>query len=203
MPELVVITGGMFSGKSSELIRQMRLAKHARLKVITFKPARDNRVGQAVIDTHDGGTFEVTVITRAREILDYVSKALGPDDHVWVAIDEVQLFEDVAEALEVILALVASGRRVIIAGLDLDFLAVPFELIKLLMPHAQVVMKMQSVCGVCGSFNGSRSQRKTQSTERIQVGGKDKYDARCLVHFERTNGVDHHSVVPSSDHCSS
>lgn len=205
-PELVVIAGPMFSGKSSELIRQMRLARHARLKTITFKPKRDNRVQEAVIDTHDGGTFEVTLISRPSEIFDHVSKSFGHDDHAWVAIDEVQMFDDVAEALEVILALVESGRRVIIAGLDLDFRGVPFELIKFLMPFAQVVMKMRSVCSVCGSFNGSRSQRLTQSTERIQVGGKDKYEARCLKHFVRLNGADHSldtSSKSNSTHLSS
>jgi len=187
VPELVVLTGPMFSGKSSELIRQMRLAGHARLNVITFKPSRDNRVKEAMIDTHDGGLFKVTVINKAREIYDYVSKTLEPGSHVWVAFDEVQLFEDIAEAYQVIIELVESGRRVLVAGLDNDFLGVPFELIKLLMPYAQVVTKMHSVCEVCGSFNGSRSQRLSEGTQRILVGGKKDYSARCLLHFDPLN----------------
>jgi len=183
VPELVVLTGPMFSGKSSELIRQMRLAGHARLNVITFKPSRDSRVKEAMIDTHDGGLFKVTVINRAREIYDYVSKTLEPGSHVWVAIDEIQMFKDVAEAYQVIIELVESGRRVLVAGLDNDFRGVPFKLIKLLMPYAQVVTKMHSVCEVCGSFNGSRSQRLSKGKKRFQLGGKKEYSARCLQHF--------------------
>lgn len=165
-----VIAGCMFSGKTEELIRRLRRAQIARQNVAIFKPRIDTRFSHDHIVSHSDLKIPSTVVQQASEIL-----ALAGDAQV-VGIDEGQFFDstlvDVAEELA------NAGKRVIIAGLDQDYRGKPFEPIPQLLAVAEYITKTLAICMVCGN-PADRTQRITQSSERVLVGAKDAYEARC------------------------
>jgi thymidine kinase len=177
-----LICGSMFSGKTEELIRRLVRAEIARQKVQVFKPALDNRYKVNKVSSHSGKYYEATVVENAAQIATLLS-----EDVDVVAIDEVQFFDwAVAELCE---RLANQGRRVILAGLDLDFRGEPFGPMPLLMAQAEQVDKLQAICMVCGA-PASRTQRLIDGRPAhyddpvIMVGASEVYEARCRQHHE-------------------
>lgn len=170
-----VIAGCMFSGKTEELIRRIRRAQIAKMKVAIFKPKIDNRYSSDHIVSHSDAKLLSTSVERSSEIM-----ALAKDAQV-VGIDEGQFFDmgivDVAEQLA------NEGKRVVIAGLDQDYRGKPFEPMPQLLAVAEYITKTLAICVVCGN-PADRTQRTTSSNERVLVGAKDSYEARCRKCFE-------------------
>lgn len=177
-----VICGSMFSGKTEELIRRVKRATIARQKVQVFKPALDTRYNAEKVSSHNGMHFDARVVSRASDIL-----ALVEDDTDVVAVDEVQFF-DWAIA-DVCAELAERGKRVIVAGLDMDFRGEPFGPMPLLMAQAEVVDKLQAICVRCGG-SASRTQRLINGRPAhyddpvIMVGAAEVYEARCRACHE-------------------
>lgn len=171
-----VIVGSMFSGKSEELIRRVRRAQIARQKVQIFKPVIDARYSDTHIVSHSAMKLESQAVSTAHEILHQVE----PDTEV-VGIDEGQFFDH--ELVGVVNDLAANGKRVLIAGLDMDYLGRPFEPMPLLMAIAEEVTKTRAVCIQCGS-PATYTQRLIASRERVVVGAADAYEARCRACFD-------------------
>jgi thymidine kinase len=173
----------MFSGKTEELIRRVKRAEIAKQKVQVFKPALDNRYQADKLSSHGGSYYEATIVVQnATEIV-----ALVEEDTGVVAIDEVQFFDwTVAEVCN---RLADEGRRVILAGLDMDFRGEPFGPMPLLMAQAEAVDKLQAICMVCGA-PASRTQRLINSHPAnyddpvIMVGASEVYEARCRRHHK-------------------
>jgi thymidine kinase len=171
-----VICGSMFSGKSEELIRRLRRAIIARQKVQAFKPVIDDRYCSDDIVSHDARRIECEKVRSAVEIMELVA-----EDTQVVGIDEAQfLGEDLTEVCE---ALAEAGKRVIVAGLDQDYLGKPFEPIPQLLALAEDITKTMAVCMVCGAA-ANKTQRLIQSDERIVVGAGEVYEPRCRKCYE-------------------
>ena len=174
---LEVVVGSMFSGKSEELIRRVKRAVIARRAVQVFKPIIDDRYGVEVVRSHDGDSFQAHPVRGSAEIL-----ALVAPETTVVGIDEVQFFD--ADIVRVVRALVASGRRVICAGLDLDFRGEPFGPVPALLALAERVDKLEAICVVCGE-PATRTQRIVNGVPAfydepiIVIGAKEAYEARC------------------------
>src|SRR3954463_15166051 len=174
---LEVIVGSMFSGKSEELIRRVKRAVIARRTVQVFKPAVDDRFGVEVVRSHDGGSFDARPVKASEDILGLLSR-----DTTVVGIDEVQFFDD--GVIHVVRSLVADGRRVICAGLDLDFRGEPFGPVPTLLALAERVDKLEAICVVCGE-PATRTQRIVNGIPAfydepiIVVGANETYEARC------------------------
>lgn len=172
-----VVCGSMFSGKTQELIRRLRLAKIARQKVQSFNSSLDTRYGRNHIISHDKIKIPSLPAKNARDILAKVD-----DDAQVVGIDEVHFFGPAV--VEVCEKLADEGRRVIVAGLDQDYKGRPFEATAKLMAIAEFVSKQLAICVVCGG-PANKSQRLTHTRKRISVGAADKYEARCRHCFKR------------------
>jgi thymidine kinase len=165
-----VICGSMFSGKTEELIRRLTRATIARQRVQAFKPAVDVRYGRDVV-SHSGQRTASIEVENAAEILD----RLDPDTKV-VGIDEAQFFG--ADLVDVVEEIAASGRRVIVAGLDQDYRGRPFEPVPQLLAIAENVTKTMAVCMVCG-HPANKTQRLVEQEDRVLVGAGEAYEARC------------------------
>jgi thymidine kinase len=170
-----VICGSMFSGKTEELIRRLRRAEIARQKVAIFKPGIDTRFGNDHIVSHNEQKLRSVAVSNAREILEQVNDAQV------IGIDEGQFFD--AGLIEVCNMLAEQGKRVIVAGLDMDYRGKPFEPMPQLMAIAEQVTKTQAVCMQCGE-PASYTQRLTDAKERVVVGAKEMYEARCRKCYE-------------------
>lgn len=170
------ISGCMFSGKSEELIRQLRRAVIARQKVQIFKPRIDTRYDEEHIVTHTQDRLLSEAVADATEL-----RSLVADDTDVVGIDEAQFFG--LDLVGTVTDLAGAGKRVIVAGLDLDYRGEPFEPMPQMMAVSEYVSKQLAICMVCGE-PAHFSQRLSTSTERIQVGAKETYEARCRRHFE-------------------
>jgi thymidine kinase len=171
-----VITGSMFSGKSEELIRRIRRAQIARQKVQIFKHKIDNRYDADHIVSHSEMKMPSQVVSTAKEILERVDQ-----DTEVVGIDEGHFFD--MSLLEVVNALADRGVRVIVAGLDQDYMGRPFEPMPQLLAVAEYVDKTLAICMRCGA-PANRSQRLVAATDRVVVGGSDEYEARCRRCFQ-------------------
>ncbi|MBL8913598.1 MAG: thymidine kinase [Archangium sp.] len=166
-----VICGSMFSGKTEELIRRLKRALYGKQKVQVFKPKIDNRYDELAVVSHSQIKIIATPIVRAEDIL----TNLKADTEV-VGIDEVQFLG--MEVLPVIDSLASKGLRVICAGLDQDYQGKPFEPMPQLLATAEYITKEHSICVVCGN-PANRSQRLSDSSERVVVGAAGAYEARC------------------------
>jgi thymidine kinase len=171
-----VITGSMFSGKSEELIRRLRRAQIARRKVQIFKPKLDNRYGEDHIISHSEMRIPSDNLASSRELLERVQ----PDTEV-VGIDEGQFFDRDLPA--VCSTLADQGKRVIVAGLDQDYLGKPFEPMPQLLAIAEYITKTLAICMVCGA-PANHTQRLVASSERVLVGAQGTYEARCRKCFD-------------------
>lgn len=165
----------MFSGKTEELIRRIRRAQIAKQHVAIFKPRIDTRYSSDHIVSHSEARLLSTVVEKSSEILE-----LSKDAQV-VGIDEGQFFD--MGIVEVAESLANQGKRVIIAGLDQDYRGKPFEPMPQLLAIGEYITKTLAICMVCGN-PADRTQRTTLSSERVLVGAKDSYEARCRRCFE-------------------
>lgn len=168
-----VIAGCMFSGKTEELIRRLRRATFAKLNVKVFKPIIDVRYSKDEIVSHSEQVFPSIMVSDSKEIIDLVG------DADIIGIDEAQFFDK--EITTVALSLAKLGKRVIIAGLDMDYKGEPFGQMPTLLAIAEYVTKPKAICVVCGS-PATMTQRNTKSKEQVDVGATDKYEARCRKH---------------------
>jgi thymidine kinase len=173
-----VICGPMFSGKSEELIRRMTRYKIARIPVQIFKPALDDRFASHEVVSHS----ELSVAAEPVPDSDALLRAVEERTEV-VGIDEGQFFDD--GLLGVVERLAAAGKRVIVAGLDQDFLGRPFEPIPSLMLRAEYVTKALAVCHRCGGA-GMFTQRVIDNDELVVLGAEDSYEARCRRCYDPT-----------------
>jgi thymidine kinase len=169
-----VICGSMFSGKTEELIRRLKRVKIANLKVEIFKPAFDVRFDKEKIVSHDTNTITSTPVKTAKEIL-----LLAQDVDV-VGIDEAQFFDE--GIISVCEELALNGTRVIIAGLDMDYLGRPFGQMPNLLAIADYITKVHAICVKCGSI-ANFSYRKSAANEQVLLGATDIYEPRCRICF--------------------
>ena len=170
-----VICGSMFSGKSEELIRRLRRAQIARQSIQIFKPRVDDRFDDDHIVSHNDQRLPSQRVATSEELY----RAVEPDCRV-IGIDEAQFFDE--GLVEVCTRLAEEGRRVIVAGLDKDYRAVPFEPLPQLLAVAEYITKTLAICVRCGS-PANYSKRLVASQERVVVGSGDKYEARCRECF--------------------
>ena len=171
-----VITGSMFSGKSEELIRRLRRAQIARQKVQIFKPLIDNRYSENHIVSHSEMRIPSENVANAAELLARVK----PDTEV-VGIDEGQFFD--AAIIDACNQLAAQNKRVIVAGLDQDYLGRPFEPMPQLLAIAEYITKTLAICVVCGG-PANHTQRLVVNPDRVLVGATGVYEARCRHCFD-------------------
>jgi thymidine kinase len=173
---LEVICGPMFSGKSEELIRRVTRSRIARLPVQTFKPAVDVRYAEHHVVSHSALRAEATPVSSSSELLRKVE-----DSTVVVGIDEGQFFDvGLVDACE---ALAATGKQVVVAGLDLDYMRRPFEPIPTLCGRAEYVTKTLAVCHRCGG-PALYTQRTVRSDDLVVLGAQDAYEARCRFCYD-------------------
>ena len=171
-----VIVGSMFSGKSEELIRRLRRAQIARLRVQIFKPVIDTRYGDDHIVSHSEMRIGSAAVQSSQALLSQVA----PDTEV-VGIDEGQFFD--ADLPAVCDTLADQGKRVIVAGLDQDYLGKPFEPMPQLLAIAEYITKTLAICMVCGN-PANHTQRLVVSEDRVLLGAQGTYEARCRRCFD-------------------
>lgn len=169
-----VIAGSMFSGKTEELIRRLRRAKYANQKVEIFKPRIETRYSEKEVVSHDARAIMSTPVESSANILLLVS------DVEVVGIDEAQFFDE--GLVEVCNKLADDGIRVIVAGLDMDYLGVPFGPVPKLMSIAEYVTKVHAICMRCGNL-ASYSHRLSNNDKRVLLGEKDAYEPLCRECF--------------------
>ncbi|MCL2511456.1 MAG: thymidine kinase [Bacteroidales bacterium] len=176
-----VICGSMFSGKTEELIRRLKRARIARQKVEIFKPSVDVRYHEASVVSHDENAIPSTPVSSASEILFYAGNANV------VGIDEAQFFDD--ELVTVCNKLASMGIRVIVAGLDMDYLGNPFGPIPKLLATAEYVTKVHAICMKCGNL-AHYSHRIVESDKLVVLGETDSYEPLCRVCYEEQRKVE-------------
>ncbi|NLJ43021.1 MAG: thymidine kinase [Bacteroidales bacterium] len=172
-----VITGSMFSGKTEELIRRLRRAQFAGLRVEIFKPSLDNRYSEKRVVSHDEKSIVSTPVDNAGSIL-----LLAGDVDV-VGIDEAQFFDE--SVIDVCNSLADGGIRVIVAGLDMDFMGNPFGPIPKLLSVAEFITKVHAICMRCGNL-AQYSFRKSDEEQVVLLGEKDKYEPLCRTCFNKS-----------------
>jgi thymidine kinase len=165
----------MFSGKTEELIRRLRRARIARQNVAIFKPALDTRFSEDEVVSHDETAIPSVVVHTAEQIILLAGNAKV------IGVDEAQFFG--LELVDVCQTLARMGKRIIVAGLDQDFRALPFEPIPQLMAVAEYVTKLHAICMVCGG-PANHSQRLVHDSNRVMLGAKETYEPRCRLCFE-------------------
>jgi thymidine kinase len=176
-----VICGSMFSGKTEELIRRLNRARLAKQNLEIFKPSLDTRYHESDVVSHDENTIRSTPVQFANDIL-----LLAGNSDV-IGIDEAQFFDDALP--NVCGQLATQGKRVIIAGLDMDFEGKPFGPIPDLLAMAEFVTKVHAICMKCGAL-ASYSYRLSAEKTKVMLGEKTEYEARCRNCFldGMTNG---------------
>ena len=174
-----VICGSMFSGKTEELIRRLKRAKFANLKVEIFKPKIDVRYSDEEVVSHDSNHIRSTPVDSASSILLYAS------DVDVVGIDEAQFFDP--SIVDVCQQLADNGIRVIVAGLDMDYLGKPFGPMPQLISVAEFVTKVHAICVRCGNL-ANHSHRLTKSDKLVVLGEKDSYEPICRHCFNEAMG---------------
>ena len=166
----------MFSGKTEELIRRLRRAQFANQKIAIFKPSIDKRYSDVEVVSHDFHKITSKPIKEASQMLD-----IDPEVQV-VGIDEAQFFGE--ELVDVCQTLANRGVRVIAAGLDTDFMGVPFGPIPKLMAVAEDVQKVHAICVKCGNL-ANHSHRLSKSKDLVLLGEKDVYEPLCRECFNK------------------
>ncbi len=172
-----VICGSMFSGKTEELIRRMKRAQYAKQKVEIFKPEIDTRYDAVKVVSHEGNSIHSTPVPASSHIL------LLANDVEVVGIDEAQFFD--AGLADVCTQLANSGVRVIVAGLDMDYLGKPFGPIPALLAIAEHVTKVHAICMRCGNI-ANHSHRITNDSELVVLGETNNYEPLCRDCFTET-----------------
>lgn len=165
-----VVCGSMFSGKTEELIRRIRRAQFANQKIAIFKPAIDTRYSDVKVVSHDAHSVVSEPVSDASVML------AVPDDVEVVGVDEAQFFGE--NLVEVCQELANRGKRVIVAGLDTDFLGKPFGPMPALMAVAEDVQKVHAICVKCGAL-ANHSHRLNKSEDLVLLGVQDIYEPLC------------------------
>lgn len=177
--QIEVICGSMFSGKTEELIRRLTRARLAKQQVEIFKPSVDTRYHDTHVVSHNETSIRSTPVNFAGDIL----LLSGTCDVV--GIDEAQFFDE--DIVRVVQLLANQGKRVILAGLDMDFEGKPFDPMPKLMAIAEYVTKVHAICMQCGDL-AAFSYRLSAATEKVMLGEKDSYEARCRKCFYEEQG---------------
>ncbi len=172
-----VICGSMFSGKTEELIRRLNRAKIAKQETVIFKPTLDNRYHAQHVISHNANAIYAIPVERAELIWENVGTATV------IGIDEVQFFDN--QIVEVCNSLANKGRRVVVAGLDMDYTGKPFGCMPQLMASAEFVTKVHAICVNCGDI-AHYSHRITEEEDTILIGETDAYQALCRKCFVKS-----------------
>lgn len=175
-----VICGSMFSGKTEELIRRMKRAQIANLKTEIFKPAIDNRYDEINVVSHDAKAIPSQPVQHSQNIL------LLADAIDVIGIDEAQFFDE--GLVHVCEQLALNGIRVIVAGLDMDYLGNPFGPVPKLLAIADYITKLHAICVHCGNI-ASISYRKIKQSGQVVLGELDIYEPRCRVCYAKGDNV--------------
>jgi thymidine kinase len=165
-----LITGSMFSGKTEELIRRLRRAQFAGLKVEIFKPSLDKRYSDTRVVSHDDKSISSTPVDNASSIL------LLAEECDVIGVDEAQFFDQ--SIVEICNKLADNGIRIVVAGLDMDFMGKPFGPMPSLLAIAEYVTKVHAICMRCGNL-AQYSYRKSSEAQQVLLGGKDIYEPLC------------------------
>ena len=173
-----VICGSMFSGKTEELIRRLKRAKIANQKVEIFKPKVDTRYDDAAVVSHDANSILATPVANSSKILELVEGVNV------VGVDEVQFFD--MEVTEVCQILALKGIRVIVAGLDMDYLGNPFGPMPNLLAVSEYITKVHAICQHCGNL-ATHSYRLAAAEGQVVLGEKDTYEPRCRTCYQMGN----------------
>ena len=171
-----VICGSMFSGKTEELIRRLKRVEFAQQALLLFKPTIDNRFDDKKIVSHKGSSFHAIAVTQASEIL------LHCKDERVVAIDEAQFFD--LELIPILNDLAKKGVRVIVAGLDMDYLGQPFGPMPTLLCSAEYVTKVHAICVSCGNL-AQFSHRTSKKDGQVLVGATENYQPVCRTCYNK------------------
>lgn len=173
--KLIVHTGSMFSGKTTSLWRELYRMKIAGYKTVAFKPSVDSRNEDQKIVSHDNLELDAIKIDTIKEILAYANK----NEIDAIGIDEVQFFPDKpSDIVDYFIKLINSHITIVVSGLDMDYKARPFEIVKELMPIADELTKHHAICSSCGE-DAWVSFRKSYNEERIEIGAQDSYEPLC------------------------
>ncbi|HNL39498.1 MAG TPA: thymidine kinase [Saprospiraceae bacterium] len=173
-----VICGCMFSGKTEELIRRLKRARIASLKIEVFKPRIDTRYDESNIVSHDTTSVLATPVDHPEKILDI------NDNTAVVGIDEVQFFDE--SIVEVCQQLALRGIRVVVAGLDMDYRGIPFGPMPKLLAVAEYVTKVHAICVHCGNL-ATHSYRLADGDAIVLLGEKEQYEPRCRSCYHMGN----------------
>ena len=176
-----VICGSMFSGKTEELIRRLKRAKIANQRVEIFKPKIDTRYDDRKVVSHDENFILATPISHSSELLNLT------DGVAVVGVDEAQFFDE--DLTEVVQNLALNGKRIIVAGLDMDFKGRPFGPIPNILAVAEYITKVHAICSHCGNL-ATHSYRLSANADTVVLGEKDKYEPRCRTCFAMGNILD-------------
>ncbi len=172
---MILHTGSMFSGKTSSLEKDLKRFSIANYKVVAFKPLVDKRYAKNEIVTHDKVSLEALEIESITEILDYAKK----NSPQVIGIDEVQFLCDSPEIiLENLEKILEMGITIVLAGLDMDYMGQPFEIVKEIMPKVDYLNKHHAVCKRCGT-DAWVSHRKIKSDKRVELGAVEEYEPLC------------------------
>ncbi len=169
-----VVCGCMFSGKTEELLRRLKRASIAGQIIETFKPVIDQRYGTDIV-THDQRSFPCHIVDKSKEIIDLVS------DADVVGIDEAQFFDE--DIVEVCNTLANAGKRVIVAGLDMDYKGRPFGQMPYLLATAEFVTKLHAICKETGELASFSARIAPSAEDVVLIGEKEKYEARNRMAF--------------------
>ncbi len=176
-----VVCGAMFSGKTEELIRRLKRASFAHQKVVIFKPSIDVRYADKEVVSHDKNAMLAIPVKHSSEILTYVT------DEMVIGVDEAQFFDN--ELVEVCQKLALSGKRVVVAGLDMDFTGQPFGPIPALLAVSEYITKVHPICVHCGNL-ATHSYRLTAEKSKVMLGEKESYEPRCRKCYSMGNIID-------------
>ena len=177
--KLIVHTGSMFSGKTSSLWKEVNRFKIAKYNVVVFKPRMDSRYSKEKVVTHDKNEIEAINVDNIDDIVEYTKT----HDVNVIAIDEIQFINSKADHfVKQINYLLEKGFTIIAAGLDMDYKAKPFQLVKELLPICDYVEKHHAVCAVCGN-DAWVSYRISDDKNRIQLGANEAYMPLCRKHY--------------------
>ena len=168
-----VICGPMFSGKTEELIRRVNRFTYANIRFLLFKPEIDKRYSKAEVVSHNDCSINSLVVNSSHDIIPFMN---GNPNHRIIAIDEAQFFD---EELVDICKKYDMNHHFILAGLDMDANGNPFPIMEKLLPMADHVKKLSAVCMKCGK-DAKMSYKKNKNTSVVDVGGSEKYEARCI-----------------------
>ncbi|MGC9771590.1 thymidine kinase [Fervidobacterium islandicum] len=179
--KLTVITGPMYSGKTTELLNFAEIYEIGRKKTLIFKPAIDTRYSADDVVTHKFHKMPARVVKDTKQLFEYYQTLKEKPDAVFI--DEVHFFD--AELAVIVKKIALDGVDVYCAGLDMSYLWEPFETTAKLMALADEVIKKKAVCEVCGEYKATLSYKLKSNGGVFDVGGKDKYIAVCKECYER------------------